>query len=80
MSKLINCIIDTHSRLEREELCNYLDETQQFDDIDGFQLIGIINNLIGPVGVIVANDLVTNHHYKHFHSVKEYISYIQGGK
>lgn len=80
MSKIIECVVDTNSKKEREELINYVSERELFisviDDSDGFALIGIRKNGgIGYLGVICAKDLVDNYGYKHFTSVKEFIAY-----
>ena len=80
MSKIIEGVIDTYSKKEREELINFVSEKELFisviDDNDGFALVAIRKDgAIGYLGVICAKDLVDNHGYKHFTSVKEFISY-----
>lgn len=80
MSKIIECVVDTHSKKEREELINFVSEKELFisviDDYDGFALVGIRKDgVIGYLGVICTRDLVDNHGYKHFSSVKEFIAY-----
>lgn len=80
MSKIIECVVDTNNKKEREELINYVNRKEQFvsiiDDYDGFALVGISKDGdIGYLGTICARDLVKNHSWKHFSSVKEFIDY-----
>ena len=80
MSNHINCVVDTHSKQERERLIDYVSEKELFvsiiDDFDGFQLVGITySGDVGYLGVIAANDLVKNQGYKHFSSIDEYIAF-----
>lgn len=76
MSGIIECVVDTYSKKEREELIDYVSGKELFisviDDSDGFALIGIRKDgAVGYLGVIC----VDNHGYKHFASAKEFISY-----
>ena len=80
MSKIIECVVDTNSKKERKELIDYVSGKELFlsviDDSEGFALVGIRKDgEIGYLGVICAKDLVDNHGYKHFSSVKDYIAY-----
>ena len=80
--KTFDCVIDTHSKLERKNLIDYLTDKDGFivsniDDFDGFQLVGVSRGTVGFLGVIASFDLVKNHGYQHFTSVKEYIDYLE---
>ena len=80
MSKLFNCVVDTHSKKDREQLINFLAKNYKIfsiiDDIDGFNLVGIREDgYVGYLGAICAKDLVSNHRWMHFSSVDEYIIY-----
>ena len=80
MSEIIECVVDTNSKKEREELIDYVSGKELFisviDDSDGFALVGIRKDgAVGYLGVICAKDLVDNHGCKHFASVKEFIDY-----
>lgn len=80
MSKIIECVVDTADKKEREELIDYVSQKELFisviGDNDGFALVGIgKDGVIGYLGVLCAKDLTENHNYKHFHSVKEFIAY-----
>ena len=80
MSKIIECVVDTASKKERDELINYVSKRELFvslvDDGEGFRLIGIRKDgVIGYLGVICAKDLTEKHEWKHFFSVKEFINY-----
>ena len=81
--KTFDCVIDTHSQEERNNLIDYITNKDGFiisniDDFEGFQLVGVTRGTIGLLGVIVSRDLISNHGYKHFVSVKEYIKYSEG--
>lgn len=83
MSEIIECVVDTKNKKEREELINYVSQKELFvsviDDYDGFALVGIRKDgHIGYLGVICAKDLTENHNWKHFLSVKEFINYHEG--
>lgn len=83
MSKIIECVIDTYNKREREELINYVSQIEIFvsviDDYDGFSLVGIgKDGHIGYLGVLCAKDLTENHNWKHFSSVQEFINYHEG--
>ena len=83
MSKIIECVVDTANKKEREELINYVSKKELFisviDSSDGFALIGIRKNgAIGYLGVLSAKELTKNHNWKHFSSVKEFIAYHEG--
>lgn len=85
MSKIIECVVDTNSKQEREELINYVSQKELFvsmiDDYDGFILVGIRKDgYIGYLGIICAKDLTENHNWKHFLSVKEFIDYHDKNK
>lgn len=80
MSEIVECVVDTNSKKEREELIDYVSSKELFisviDDSDGFALVSIRKDgAVGFLGVICAKDLVNNHGYKHFTSIKEFISY-----
>ncbi len=80
MSKIIECVIDTNNKKEREQLINYVSQKELFvsviDDYDDFALVGIRKDgAIGYLGVITAKDLMKNHNWKHFFSVQEFIDY-----
>lgn len=80
MLKIIECVVDTNNKKEREQLINYVSRKELFvsviDDYDGFALVGIRKDgSIGYLGVITAKDLVKNHNWKHFSSVQEFIDY-----
>ena len=81
MSKVINCIVDTNNKKEREELINYICKDNLAiaitNDIDGFQLIVVSAGIIGNIGVITAHDLVDNKGYKHFLYIEEYKNYVE---
>lgn len=74
-----DCVIDTHSKEERKRLIDYITNKDgcvisNIDDYDGFQLVGVVRDEVGFLGVIASWDLVMNHGYKHYAYVDEYIS------
>ena len=79
MPKIVNCIVDTFSKKEREQLISYCNSREPFqfllDNHDGFELFAIHDQRGGWVGVMVARCMVNSHHYKHFHSLNEFIKY-----
>ena len=82
MSKIINCVIDTFSKKEREQIVDYISKREPFvslvDDYDGFELFAVSDLRAGWVGVMVARCMVEKYHFKHFHSLKEFINFHEG--
>jgi len=81
--KTFDYVIDTHSKEERKDLIDYITNKDDLiisniDDFEGFRLVGVCGGKVGFLGVIVSHDLVSNHGYKHFVSVEEYIAYSEG--
>ena len=79
MSNIINCVMDTYSKNERQRIIDFVLERQPLDyslsDYDGFELFGIFDGLASFVGVNVARCMVSKYHYKHFGSIDEFIRY-----
>lgn len=80
MSKIIECVVDTNSKKEREELINYVSEKELFisviDDSEGFKAIGIKKyDTYGYLDFLCANELLKKDECKHFASLEEFISY-----
>lgn len=79
MSKLINCVVDTQNKEERSKLIDFVSERIKamavIGDTEGFQLLVVHGDIVGSIGVIVANDLVTKKGYVHFQSFDEFEKY-----
>ena len=79
MSKIINCVVDTQNKKERERLvdfvCERIEAFALIDDSDGFQLMMVRGEMIGNIGVISARNLVTKEGFRHFLSVGEFEKY-----
>lgn len=79
MSKIINAVVDIHSKKERIELAKYVGNQEYLDQVkndqyDGFQLVLVESkDRIGNIGVIVAEHLVNKCGYKHYSSVIDFI-------
>ena len=80
MSKIIECVIDTNSKKERQELIDYVSKRELFisivDDGDSYELVGIKKDgNIGYLFIIRRKELINLNEYKHFASTKEFIKY-----
>lgn len=79
MPKIINCVVDTYSKKEREKLVDFICErikpSSFLDDYDGFQLMVVHNGIVGNVGAISARYLVEIENYLHFLSVDSFEEY-----
>lgn len=79
MSNLINCVVDTHNKQEREKLAKFVSEKTKtkivIDSFNGFQLMAIHNENLGNVGVIVARNMINKEKFIHFSSYEQFEEY-----